>query len=174
MNNTGGQAAPAKALTLADFTGEVLLLPQMQARDMPGVIRELSNAFPLADARWDAEQLRHAALQREERMSTAMEFGAAFPHVRSSACLRLQFAMGRAAEPFPWGGRGALRVRFVFLNAVPENDAMGYLKLLSAMARLGREPALLEQFKTANSAREMLELFDRIPIAKAKTDRGYV
>lgn len=153
-------------VTLADFTSEALIIPQMQARDIDGSIRELSNAFPLADAHWDAEKLHHAALQREEQMSTAMEFGAAFPHVRSSACLRLQFAMGRAAHPFPWGGRGAMPVRFVFLNAVPESDAMGYLKLLSAMARLGKDHTLLEQLRTAASARDILELFARIPLRK--------
>jgi mannitol/fructose-specific phosphotransferase system IIA component (Ntr-type) len=144
----------------------VLILPQMLARDMAGAIRELSRAFHAADARWDAEKLNQAALQREEQMSTAMDFGAAFPHVRSSACLRLQFAMGRTPEPFAWGGAGSLKVRFVFLNAVPASEAMGYLKLISALARLGKEPTLLEEFKTAATARELLELLGKISVRK--------
>src|SRR4029077_9922307 len=96
---------------------------------------------------WDVATLNQAALERERQMSTAMPFGAAFPHVRSNLCPRLQFALGRAAKPFAWGGRGAPEGPLVLLNAVPADDAMGYLKLVSAMARLGKDSALLERFK---------------------------
>jgi PTS system fructose-specific IIA component len=133
---------------------------------MAAAIQELSSAFQRSDGQWDAQKLNQAAFEREAQMSTAMEFGAAFPHVRSSACIRLQFAFGRAAEPFEWGGRGSLRVQFVFLNAVPANDAMGYLKLLSGMARLAKEPALLEQFRDAESACELLALLSKLPLRK--------
>jgi mannitol/fructose-specific phosphotransferase system IIA component (Ntr-type) len=155
-----------KILTLADFTSEALMLPQLQAHDMAGAIQELSSAFQKSDGQWDAQKLNQAALEREQQMSTAMEFGAAFPHVRSSACIRLQFAFGRSAKPFAWSGPGSLRVEFVFLNAVPANVAMGYLKLLSGMARLGKEPALLEQFRAVASACELLELLAKMPLRK--------
>lgn len=131
---------------------------------MEGAILELSNVFPRSDARWDAEKLHRAALQREQQMSTAVNFGAAFPHVRSNACIRLQFAFGRSPEPFNWSG--SQRVNFVFLNAVPVDDAMGYLKLVSGMGKLLKEPALLEQLKNAATARELLELFGKVPLRK--------
>ena len=152
--------------TLADFTTEALIIPQLQTRNMAGAIQELSNTFPRSDARWDAQKLNQAALEREQQMTTAMDFGAAFPHVRSNACIRLQFALGRAPAPFTWGQPGSLNVQFVFLNAIPANDALGYLKLLSAMARLGKEPALMKQFKAAASAQEILDLLGTIPIRK--------
>jgi mannitol/fructose-specific phosphotransferase system IIA component (Ntr-type) len=131
---------------------------------MEGAILELSNAFPRSDARWDAEKLHRAALQREQQMSTAMNFGAAFPHVRSDACIRLQFAFGRSPEPFKWSG--SQRVSFVFLNAVPAQDVMGYLKLVSGMAKLGKDPVLFGQLKTAATARELFELFSKVPLRK--------
>jgi mannitol/fructose-specific phosphotransferase system IIA component (Ntr-type) len=155
-----------KVLTLADFTSEALILPAMHGCDIPGAILELSNTFQKSDVQWDAQKLNYIALDREQQMSTAMEFGAAFPHVRSNACIRLQFALGRAPVPFEWGRAGALKVQFVFLNAVPASDAMGYLKLLSGMARIGKDPALLAQFRTAATARELFELLSRIPLRK--------
>jgi len=157
---------PVKIFTLADFTSEALIIPQLQTRNMAGAIQELSNAFPRSDAQWDAQRLNQAALEREQQMTTAMDFGAAFPHVRSNACFRLQFALGRAPTPFTWGLTGSLKVQFVFLNAVPANDSLGYLKLISAMARLGKESALLEQFRTAAGTRELLQLLGTIPIRK--------
>jgi len=131
---------------------------------MEGVIRELSSAFPRSDGRWDAEKLHHAALERERQASTAMNYGAAFPHARSGACIRLQFAFGRSPEPFKWSG--PQRVNFVFLNAAPDDEAMGYLKLVSGMAKLLKEPVLLEQLKTAVTARELMELFGKVPLRK--------
>jgi mannitol/fructose-specific phosphotransferase system IIA component (Ntr-type) len=142
----------------------VLIIPQLQSRDVEGAILELCNTFPRIGADWDAEKLRHTALQREQQMSTAMNYGVAFPHVRSNACSRLQFAFGRSPEPFAWGG--SQRVSFVFLNAVPAEDAMGYLKLVSAMARLAKDPVLFEALKTATTARGLLELFEKIPLRK--------
>jgi len=159
-------SSTGKIFTLADFTSEALIIPRMLTNNMAGAMQELSNAFPRSDALWDAEKLNQAAFEREQQMTTAMDFGAAFPHVRSSACHRLQFALGRAAAPFTWGQPGSLKVQFVFLNAIPANDALGYLKLLSAMARLGKEPALLEQFKAAASAQELLALLAKIPVRK--------
>jgi mannitol/fructose-specific phosphotransferase system IIA component (Ntr-type) len=142
----------------------VLIIPELQARDMEGAILELSSAFLRSDARWDAEKLHRAALQREQQMSTAMNIGAAFPHVRSDACIRLQFAFGRSAEPVKWSG--SQPVSFVFLNAVPADDAMGYLKLVSGMGKLLKEAALLGQLKTAVTARELLELFVKAPLRR--------
>jgi mannitol/fructose-specific phosphotransferase system IIA component (Ntr-type) len=163
-DDTSAQTGSAPAL--ADFTCEALILPQLQARDLAGAILELSRLFPLGGPGWDAVKLNRLALEREQQMSTAMPFGAAFPHVRANVCPRLQFALGRSAKPFAWGGRGAPEVRFVFLNAVPAGDAMGYLKLVSAMARLGKDPTLLERFKTAAGAGEILGLLRGISVRK--------
>ena len=131
---------------------------------MEGAILELCNAFPRSGADWDAGKLYHAALERERQMSTAMNYGAAFPHVRSDACIRLQFAFGRSPEPFKWSG--SQRVSFVFLNATPADDTMGYLKLVSAMARLSKDRVLFEQLKTAVTVWELLELFGKISLRK--------
>ncbi|EEF57673.1 PTS sugar transporter subunit IIA [Pedosphaera parvula] len=152
--------------TLADFTSEGLIVPDLKARDMAGVILELSNAFQKHDPVWNAQRLNQAALGREEQMSTAMNFLTAFPHVRSKDCPKMQFALGRASEPMEWGRPGSLKVQFVFLNAIPATEALGYLKLLSGASKLGKEAALLEQFKAAATARELYQLLQKITIRK--------
>ncbi|MDB6123532.1 MAG: fruA: system, fructose subfamily, component [Pedosphaera sp.] len=154
------------ASTLADFTSEALIIPDLKARDMTGAILELSKVFQQSDKRWDAQKLNQFALEREQQMSTAMNFLTAFPHVRSNACLKLQFALGRTSKPFEWGKPGSLSVQFVFLNAVPATEALGYLKLLSGMSKLGKEPALLEQFKAATTAKELFGLLRKISLKK--------
>jgi mannitol/fructose-specific phosphotransferase system IIA component (Ntr-type) len=154
-----------KTPSLADFTCAGLIIPELEARTMPEAILELSAAFHRSDPRWDEEKLNRAALEREHQMSTAMELGAAFPHARFHDCVRLQFSLGRTAEPFPWGP-GLPLVQFVFLNAVPANDAVGYLKLVSGMARLVNDPALWGRLKAANTTKDFLELLGRMPVRK--------
>ena len=153
-----------KSLTLADFTSEGLIIPQLQARDPEGVILELSQVFQRVDPRWDAQKLGQLALEREGQMSTAMEFGAAFPHVRSPICPFLRFALGRSEKAFRWGGAESVPVNFVFLHATPEDDPMGYLRLVSGMARLGKDPALFEQFLRATTAPDLLAVLAKVPV----------
>lgn len=143
------------------------MIPQLRAGDMAGAILELCEAFQRSDNRWDAQKLFRGALDREHQMTTAMAFGAAFPHVRSNSCLRLHFGLGRTVEPIEWGPPGSIKVNFVFLNMVPANEAMGYLKLLSGMARLGKDPALLEDFKRATTASELMHQLTRVILRKA-------
>lgn len=131
---------------------------------MAGAILELSQTFQKHDSIWDAQMLNKAAFERERQMTTALQFLSAFPHVRSNDCPKLQFALGRFDAPIEWGMPGALKVQFVFLNAIPGNEAKGYLKLLSSMTLLGKEPALLEQFKATSTAKELMQLLRRIPI----------
>ena len=49
---------------------------------------------------------------------------------------------------------------------IPATEALGYLKLLSGMSKLGKEPALLEQFKAATTARELFGLLRKISLEK--------
>lgn len=163
------------APSLADFTSEKLLLPQLQSRDMAGAIRELTAAIGANDPGLDAATLNQMALAREQQMSTAMEFGAAFPHVRMDVnaafpevrpgnCQALQFALGRSAKPLDWPGGS--KVSLVFLNVVPGTDSMGYMKLVSAMARLGRDRNLMDQLQKASTAAEMLGVLSKMPMKK--------
>jgi PTS system nitrogen regulatory IIA component len=153
--------------TLADFTSLPLVLPHLEARDREGALWELSEAFGrLSCGPWNAERIYDAALDCERKISTAMEFGIAFPHVRSTACPRLQFALGRFRRPITWGKYGSLSVRFIFLNAVPSHDGRGYLKLVSSIARLHQHPDLLDQLKTAKDAAEMFSVLGRLPVRK--------
>ena len=154
-----------KVLSLADFTSEVLILPELKARTMPGAILELSQAFPRSDGRWDAEKLNHAALEREQQMSTAMEFGAAFPHARSNDWVRLQFALGRSAVPFVWS-RGQPRVQFVFLNAVPANDAMGVLEARFRHGPAGQRCCHSRTIQDCRLNQRPLELLSLMPVRR--------
>jgi mannitol/fructose-specific phosphotransferase system IIA component (Ntr-type) len=160
-----GESVARPPSTLAEFTKESLIVPRLAARNIAGVIRELASAFRRSGPEWDGPPtFAETALQREQQMTTAMDFGAAFPHVRSPRCPQLCFALGRTDRPIVWGQPGSLEVRFVFLIAVPGADPSGYLRLLSGMSQLGKEPSLLTALIDAPGAAGILSVLARIAV----------
>ena len=60
----------------------------------------------------------------------------------------------------------------MILTAVPATDATGYLSLLSAMARLGREHQMLDRLNAAGDAEELLSLLGSVKLRAGATFRA--
>jgi mannitol/fructose-specific phosphotransferase system IIA component (Ntr-type) len=71
--------------SVADFTHEALIAPQLSELDTAGVIQELSPLLQQEARIPDLPPFYHAALNREFLVSTAMDYGMAFPHARVPA-----------------------------------------------------------------------------------------
>jgi mannitol/fructose-specific phosphotransferase system IIA component (Ntr-type) len=148
----------AAPISLADYTRPALIVPCLRERDTAGVIGEMSQVLQHAGEVPDVLPFYQAALNQELLANSALACGLAFPHARLSGIKRLQFAFGRLPEPITWGGKSSWPVQFVFLLAVPATDAAGYLHLLARLARLGQQPELLAQFRSAKEAEAILAL----------------
>ena len=146
---------PALPETLGDYTRPNLILPELRQSDTAGMISELSHALLRSGSIPDLLPFYHTALNQELLGNSVLGCGIAFPHARVSSLKRLQFAIGRTAEPVVWGTKGSLPVQFVFLMAVPATEAAGYLHLLASLARLGQQPEVLRKLRTAVSAEEL-------------------
>jgi mannitol/fructose-specific phosphotransferase system IIA component (Ntr-type) len=150
-------------VTLADFTTSGMILPELRGQDVAGVIQELSQAMHRAGRISDVLPFYHATLNRELLVSTDMEGGIAFPHGRVTNLSEVCFAYGRTREALPWGGSGR-PVRMVFLLAVPATDWLDYLALVSSLARLAKQSALVETLAQAQSLEAIIEVFRKIKI----------
>jgi len=151
-------------MTLADFTSPDLIVPRLSGQDVASVIQELSQALQREKRVTDLLPFYHAALNREFMVSTGMEAGMAFPHARLPGLRDLCFALGRSEEPLSWGPRASRSVRLVFLMAVPATDSTQYLLLISGLARLTKEPGLLEKLHLADDAGQILEVLQKIKL----------
>ena len=148
--------------SLADFTRVGLIVPALRERDAAGILGELSQVLHQTGFVPDVLPFYHAALNQELLANSALQCGVAFPHARLSAVKRLQFAFGRSPQPVVWGAKGSWRVQLVFLLAVPATAAAGYLHVLASLARLGQQPALLAELRSAPSADAVLAAFEKI------------
>jgi PTS system nitrogen regulatory IIA component len=163
-------------MTLAAFTSPGLIIPSLRGRDVATVIQELSQALQREARVPDLLPFYHAALNREFLVSTEMGAGMAFPHARVAGLKELSFALGRSDEPLGWGAKASRSVRLVFLLAVPATDSTQYLQLISGLARLAKEPKLVEKLRSAVDTFQIFDVLRRVslrgiamPVKKALT-----
>jgi mannitol/fructose-specific phosphotransferase system IIA component (Ntr-type) len=150
--------------SLADYTAPGLIIPELRERDTLGVVKELSTALHQQGCVPDLLAFYHAALNHEFLINSSTESGVVFPHARLNGVVEPRFAFGKSLQPLVWGNRSAHRVEFVFLLAVPATEAAGFLRLLSALARLGQEPPLLDSLRERLSVKAIYELFKQIAV----------
>jgi mannitol/fructose-specific phosphotransferase system IIA component (Ntr-type) len=149
--------------SLVQFTTINSIVPQLRSRDMAEVIQELSQLLQREQRVADGQAVYFAAMNREKICSSNMEVGMAFPHARLAELKALSFALGRSREPLRWGN-AAGNVQLVFLMAVPENDAMQYLSLISGLARLSKDRPLLDKLHAAQDASQIFEVLGEIKL----------
>lgn len=164
--------AVATAMTLADFTSPGLIVPHLRGQDAAAVIQELSQALQHEQRIPDLLPFYQAALNREFMVSTDMEAGMAFPHARLPALKAVSFALGRSNRPLDWGAKATRPVRLVFLLAVPATDSTQYLLLISGLARLAKDPRLVEQLHAAQDTCQIVEVLKQVELRTSPSSNG--
>ena len=149
-------------VSLADYTGPGLIVPQLREGDAAGIISELSQVLQRQGAVPDVLPFYQSALNQELLTSSALDCGLAFPHARLSGIKRVKFAFGRTPAPIAWGAKSSWPVQLIFLLAVPATDAAGYLHLLASLARLGQQPDVLAQLRAAENVEAILAVLGNI------------
>lgn len=155
-------------MTLTDFTRSTLLVPGLEARNMPDAIHQLASLLMQAGFIEDAERFSARVLERESLASTTWESGFALPHARIASLKQPWFAMATCLHPIAWGDTGSTPIRFVVLIAVPESDASSYLTLLSGIARLSSQSGLKNDLQNCRHGSEMLGVLNQIQIPSGR------
>ena len=66
-----------------------------------------------------------------------------------------------------WGSTEGAAVRLVFLSAVPATDASEYLRLLSGLTRLSKQPDLVEQLHNATDSEEIMAVLKQVKLRES-------
>ena len=117
---------------ISRFSAEELMVCDLGAATREQAIAKLALAMEKHGFISSAENLVTAALEREGVLSTAMEGGLAFPHVRGVEGGGLTLAMGVSQEGIDWDGE---KVNMVFLSAIPVAVSAFYLRLMAGLAQ---------------------------------------
>lgn len=117
---------------ISRFSAEELMVCDLGACSREVAIAKLAGTMETHGFISSAENLVTAALEREAVLSTAMEGGLAFPHVRGVEGGGLTLAMGVSKEGIDWDGE---KVNMVFLSAIPVAVSAFYLRLMAGLAQ---------------------------------------
>ena len=130
---------------ISRFSAEELMLVDLGDGTREDAIAKLAKAMEDHKFISNADNLVTAAMERESVLSTAMEGGIAFPHVRGVEGGGLTLAMGVSKKGVDWDGE---KVNIVFLSAIPVAVSAFYLRLMSgltqAFSKDANRKALLE------------------------------
>ena len=149
---------------ISRFSAEELMVANLSAGTREEAIACLAEQMEKGGFISSAENLIAAALERESVLSTAMENGMAFPHVRGVEGGGLTLAMGVSPTGVDWDGT---KVNVVFLSAIPVAVSAFYLRLMSG---------LMQSFEKPANRKAVMEAKDSAALWKAlqKTTRATV
>ena len=123
---------------ISRFSAEELMLVNLDVDTCEEAIFRLAQAMEKAKFIANAENLVTAAMDRESVLSTAMENGLAFPHVRGVEGGALTLAMGVSPRGIDWAGE---KVNIVVLSAIPVAVSAFYLRLMAGLTQAFEKPA---------------------------------
>jgi mannitol/fructose-specific phosphotransferase system IIA component (Ntr-type) len=120
---------------IARFSAANLMVPRLGATTREEVVGELVKVLAEAGFVEDPATLNELALRREAIISTAVEHGLAFPHVRDVEGGGLTFAVGMKEKGIKFGATDDHLSKIFFFIVIPTPATAFYLRLLAGLVR---------------------------------------
>jgi PTS system nitrogen regulatory IIA component len=138
-------------MALLDFLSPDAVVPAMRANSKKQVLQELSaQAAKLTGL--DDRTIFETLLQRERLGSTGIGEGLAIPHGKLPKLDRLFGLVARLEKPIDFEALDGQPVDVLFLLLAPEGAGADHLKALARVARVLREPGILERIRATRDA----------------------
>lgn len=143
---------------IARFSSSRLMIPNLTADTRDGALEELVTLMAEEGFIENRQGLLTAALNREAVVSTAVEHGLAFPHVRGVEGGGLIFSVGSKKKGLRFGAPKNRLTKIIFFIVIPLAASAFYLQLISG---------LIETFRDAKPREKLLSC--KTPEAMWKT-----
>ncbi len=141
----------ARKVGISRFTSPELMMVSLKGSTPEEVLGEMCTRMADEGFVEDGAQLLDMALQREAIISTAVDNGLAFPHVRGVEGGGLSMVVGIHKKGIKFGGPGRTLTRIFFFVVIPTATSAFYLKLISGLSRTFREKEASEALLAADS-----------------------
>lgn len=138
-------------MALLDFLTPEAVAPALRVSGKKQVLQELSaHAARLTDL--DERAIFEALLQRERLGSTGIGEGIAIPHGKLPNLGHLFGLVARLEKPIDFEAFDDQPVDILFLLLAPEGAGADHLKALARVARVLREPGVIERIRATRDA----------------------
>ena len=132
-----------------------LVLLDLHAADETAAIQAITARLAGQPDVADAEAFGAEVIAREKLCPTALGYGVAFPHARTTGVRQLVMAVGRSPEGVVFA-EAKETVHFLFVIGTPPDRVPPYLALVGYLARLLKEAAIRDRLLTAATAEGFL------------------
>jgi mannitol/fructose-specific phosphotransferase system IIA component (Ntr-type) len=132
---------------IARFSAASLMLPNLAANNREEAITEIAETLAKQGYIENAQAVTELAMRREAVISTAVEHGLAFPHVRDVEGGGLTFALGMKEKGLSFGAPDEKLTKIIFLIVIPTPATAFYLRLLAGFVKT---------FSEADARKELL------------------
>ncbi|MFG1297708.1 MULTISPECIES: PTS IIA-like nitrogen regulatory protein PtsN [Xanthobacter] len=144
-------------MPLADLLVPNAVFPMLRASSKKQVLQELAQqASQLVDR--DQREIFETLLQRERLGSTGVGNGIAIPHGKLPNLDKLVGLFARLEKPIDFESLDGEPVDLVFLLLAPEAAGADHLKALARVARMLRDPDVVEKLRATRDATLMYNL----------------
>jgi mannitol/fructose-specific phosphotransferase system IIA component (Ntr-type) len=155
-------------MKLSDFIVTDATIPELQATDRNGVIREMVGALaPCIDlSEEEAALVSKAVIQRENQGSTGFGKGVAVPHVKHSAVKRIAATIARSSTGVDFAALDRAPVYIVVLLLSPPDNPDQHLASMENIFRHLQRDNFRRFLRQASSKEEIVELIqeaDELP-----------
>ena len=153
-------------MPLLDFLTPQAVLPAVKVGGKKQALHELANHSARLIG-LDERPIFEALLQRERLGSTGIGEGIAIPHGKLPGVERLFGLVARLDKPIDFEALDAQPVDILFLLLAPEDAGADHLKALARIARVLRQPGLVERVRATRDAAALYAVLTDSPTPRA-------
>jgi mannitol/fructose-specific phosphotransferase system IIA component (Ntr-type) len=149
-------------MKLREFIVTDAIVPELQATDRDGAIRELVASLAEAGALPKAavDEVVAAVIKREQNGSTGFGKGVAVPHVKHSKIKTMAGTIGRSVNGIDFAALDHQPVYTVFLLLSPENQPQQHLQAMNIVFSNLQKDMFRRFLRQSNSRDGIVELLD--------------
>jgi nitrogen PTS system EIIA component len=133
-------------MSLTDLLTPEAVIPALRANSKKQALQEMA-ALAAKLTGLDEREIFETLLQRERLGSTGIGDGIAIPHGKPAKIDHLVGLFARLDRPIDFEALDGQPVDVIFLLLAPEWAGADHLKALARVARVMREPAMLEKIR---------------------------
>lgn len=141
-----------------EFLNPEAVLPALRVRSKKQALQELASHAARQLPGVEEREIFETLLQRERLGSTGIGDGVAIPHGKIASLDRLFGLVARLERGIDFEALDGQPVDVVFLLLAPEKAGADHLKALAQVARILREPGILDRIRTARDANALYAL----------------
>lgn len=149
-------------MKLSDFFIKESVIPELQATDRKGVIRELVESLAAAGAvsPGDVEAVTKGVIQRENQGSTGFGKGVAIPHGKPECVRRVIATIGRSSAGVDFNALDRAPVYTVVILLSPPSEADNHLAAMTNIFRHLQNDSFRRFLRQADTREKIAELID--------------